>query len=54
MAKSVASERKVSFYPKPTYLKALENHCQKTGESKSGVASKALKEFFDKKNNNLK
>lgn len=49
MAKSVAKERQVNFYPNPTYLKALNNHVQQTGLTKSAVASQALKEFFDKR-----
>lgn len=49
MAKSVAKERQVNFYPNPVYLKALQNHVQQTGESKSAVAAQALKEFFDKR-----
>lgn len=50
MAKSVAKERQINFYPNPVYLKALQAHAQQTGESKSAIASQALKEFFDKRN----
>lgn len=49
MAKSVAKERQVNFYPNPTYLKQLNNHAQQTGQTKSSIASQALKEFFDKR-----
>lgn len=54
MAKSVAKERQVNFYPNPTYLKALKNHVELTGETKSSVASQALKEFFDRRSSNEK
>lgn len=50
MAKSVALERQVRFYPKPVYLNKLKALADETGNSKSSIASQALKEFFDKRN----
>ena len=52
MAKSVAHERKTTFYPEPKYLKRLNEYCERTGEGKSSVAKQALKEFFDRREAN--
>lgn len=48
MARSVTLQRKVSFYPDPVYKDLLEALNQETGESKSSIANRALRELIDK------
>ena len=48
MAKSVALERRVSFYPDPKYKTLLEQLSVKSGDSKSSIVNKALRELLDK------
>ena len=51
MAKSVAQDRRTVFYPDPVYKKRLNNMAKVTGESKSSIINKAVREFVDKRAN---
>lgn len=48
MGKSVAQERREVFYPDPMYKNLLEALSLKTGEAKSSIANRALRDLLDK------
>jgi hypothetical protein len=44
---SVTKERQETYYARPNIKTTLEAYVKLTGESKSGVVNKALKEMFN-------
>lgn len=48
MAKSVTQERREVFYPDPVYKNLLEGLSQSTGEPKSSIVNRGLRELLDK------
>lgn len=48
MAKSVTQERREIFYPDPMYKNLLEALSEDSGEPKSSIVNRALRELLDK------
>jgi hypothetical protein len=51
MAKSISHQRRTEFYPDPKYKRLLEDLAKTTGESKSSIVNRAVRELIDKKQN---
>lgn len=48
MAKSITQDRREVFYPDPVYKRLLQDVARVTGESKSSIVNRAVREMMDK------